>query len=1027
MEIPKTCEESAMKLATYRDPFFAIAVLLMSPACLAPVDAADPKLVIGGPSGSNVVVSWFGEAGVAYQLQTNTDLGSWIDLGTPITGANATVNVPVPITGKPRAFFRLKPPADVITAVFSPVTGVITVTGGIQDNAITVSRDAAGKLLVNGGTVAITGGTPTVANTTRIDIFGREGDDVLTLDESQGALPAARLFGEGGNDVLTGGSGGDVLDGGTGNDTLLGKGGADSLTGGDGNDSLTGGDGDDQVAGGNDTDRLIWNPGDDTDLNEGDAGTDTIEVNGGNGAETFSTTANGTRVRFDRITPAPFALDIGTAENLVLNANGGDDIFTATGNLAALIAITVDGGAGLDNLSGSNGADLLSGGADHDFIDGQQGNDVILMGAGDDVFQWDPGDGNDTIEGQDGNDTLRFNGSSANEILNVSANGARVRFTRDIAAIVMDLNDVETLDLNTLGGTDHLTVNDLTGTDLSTVIADLAATGGVGDGLADSITINATSADDIITATLPGGDLLVSGLAVSVLVDGFEPPLDTVRILALAGEDVIDASAVAAGGPLLVLDGGTGNDILLGGADPDTLLGGGDDDLLMGNGGADTLDGGLGDNTLILTLVGDGGDNVITISRDPVGNILSNGVAIAGATVANTALIRVFGEGGNDTISLVESNGALPAAMLFGGAGNDTLTGGSGADLLFAGTGNDSALGKGGADLLFGGAGNDTLTGGDADDQSFGEADADRVIWAPGDDTDLNEGGPGTDTVEVNGGNGAETFTTTANGTRVRFDRITPAPFALDIGSCESLVLNANGGDDIFTATGNLAALIQLTVDGGTGLDTLSGSNGADVLIGGADHDFIDGQQGNDVIFMGTGDDTFNWDPGDGSDTVEGQDGNDTLLFNGSNIGENYIVSANGARVTFTRDIAAIVMDFNDVETLDLNALGGGDNLTVNDLTGTALSTVIADLAATGGGLGDGAADTVTLNGTANPDAISLTASAPHVTVTGLAATVRILQPETANDRVIVNGLGGTDIFVVGAGVTTLIAVTTNQ
>jgi len=61
------------------------------------------------------------------------------------------------------------------------------------------------------------------------------------------------------------------------------------------------------------------------------------------------------RVRFDRLNPAPFALDIGTSENLVVNANGGDDSFSATGNLAALIKITVDGGTGGDSLLGSHG------------------------------------------------------------------------------------------------------------------------------------------------------------------------------------------------------------------------------------------------------------------------------------------------------------------------------------------------------------------------------------------------------------------------------------------------------------------------------------------------------------------------------------------------------------------------------------------------------------------------------------------------------------------------------------------------
>ena len=68
------------------------------------------------------------------------------------------------------------------------------------------------------------------------------------------------------------------------------------------------------------------------------------------------------------------------------------------------------------------------------------------------------------------------------------------------------------------------------------------------------------------------------------------------------------------------------------------------------------------------------------------------------------ALIQVFGQGGNDTITLNEANGALPRANLFGGAGNDTLTGGSGGDLLFGQAGNDTLLGKGGIDFLFGGS-----------------------------------------------------------------------------------------------------------------------------------------------------------------------------------------------------------------------------------------------------------------------------------------------------------------------------------
>src|SRR3954447_18419749 len=112
-----------------------------------------------------------------------------------------------------------------VTAAFLPSAGVLTVFGDAQNNNITVSRDAAGKIFVNGGAVSVQGGTATVANTTQIQVFGQDGNDTVQLSETNGALPAALLFGGAGNDVLTGGSGNDQLFGQAGNDTLLGKGG----------------------------------------------------------------------------------------------------------------------------------------------------------------------------------------------------------------------------------------------------------------------------------------------------------------------------------------------------------------------------------------------------------------------------------------------------------------------------------------------------------------------------------------------------------------------------------------------------------------------------------------------------------------------------------------------------------------------------------------------------------------------------------------------------------------------------------
>jgi Ca2+-binding RTX toxin-like protein len=485
------------------------------------------------------------------------------------------------------------PASAAVSSTFSS-SGVLTVNGDALNNTITISRNAVGKILVNGA-VAVVGGTPTVANTSLIQVFGLGGQDVISLEEATGALPRANLFGGTANDTLSGGAGGDQLFGQAGNDTLLGRGGFDFLFGGSENDTLTGGDADDQVFGQGGNDRIIWNPGDDTDLNEGDAGDDTVEVNGSGGAEVFTATANGTRVRFDRMDPAPFAIDIGTSENLVLNAVGGNDSFSAAGNLASLIKITVDGGANNDTLLGSNGVDLLLGGDGNDFVDGQQGDDLAFLGAGDDVFQWDPGDGSDVVEGQDGPDTMLFNGSAGAEIMDASANGERVRFSRDLGNIVMDLNDVESIVAKTLGGADNLVVNDLSATDVTDVKADLST-----DDLAvANVIANATNGDDVAIVTGTGPNAQVSGLAARISVTGAIAGRARITVNALAGDDVVDASGLAATSALLTLDGGDNDDVLMGGDGDDLLLGGAGDDVLIGGPGNDDINGAPGDDVVL--------------------------------------------------------------------------------------------------------------------------------------------------------------------------------------------------------------------------------------------------------------------------------------------------------------------------------------------------------------------------------------------------------------------------------------------
>jgi Ca2+-binding RTX toxin-like protein len=843
-----------------------------------------------------------------------------------------------------------------ITGIFVPSAGLLTLLGDGVANTLTLSRDAAGTILANGGAIKILGGAPTVANTKLISIFGLGGDDVLTLDESNGALPRATMFGGSGNDTVTAGSGSDQLFGQSGNDTLFGRGGNDLLFGGAGDDVLVGGDGNDQMFGGAGNDRMIWNPGDDSDLMEGGAGIDTADVNGGNGAEGFTVAANGTRVRVDRVAPAPFALDIGTTETLVVNMNGGDDTFSATGNLAALITLTVDGGAGNDTIRGSNGADLLLGGDGDDVIDGQQGNDTAFLGGGDDVFQWDPGDGSDVVEGEAGSDTMLFNGSGGAEVFEASADGGRVTFTRNLGNIVMDTDGVENFTINALGGVDTIIINDAAGTDLQQITINLAATisGAAGDGAADAVIVNATNAADAIEVFGSGNDLGVSGGASFISVNDAEGANDALVIHGLGGDDFLSATTLAAGIITLTIDGGAGDDVIIGSQAGDMLLGGQGDDFVAGEGGNDVALLGEGDDVFEWN-PGDGNDTV--------------------EGEGGFDILRFFGSNASETVNILANGGR---ALFLRDVANVTM------DLDDVERVEFSA--RGGADTIIVG----DLTGTDVTDveialngfASGGDGAADTVTV---------NAAAGEDVVTVTGGAGA----ITVSGLHATVD-IDDMDAGLD-----RLVLNGQGGDDVIDASGLAADAIALTMNGGLGND---------VFLGSAGDDLINGGDGADIALMGEGGDTFVWNPGDDNDTLEGQGGFDTMLFNGANIAEVIDLSADGGRAGFFRNIANVTMDLNDVEQVTFNALGGADSITVNDLSGTDVSEVLINLAAAGGG-GDGQADVVTVQGTNGDDAVLVVSDGADVLVLGLSATVRIRGFEAALDRLVINGLGGDDVI----------------
>ena len=172
---------------------------------------------------------------------------------------------------------------------------------------------------------------------TRIAVDSRAGDDLVRMDESNGAFTSVTPT---------------TIAGGIGNDTLLGGVGAENILGGDGNDSLDGNGGNDRALMGAGDDVFVWDPGDGSDVVEGEAGADTMRFNGANIAEQVDLSANGNRLRFFR-TQANITMDTAGLERVDFNALGGADLVTVNdltgtdvGNVNVDLASALGGAVG---------------------------------------------------------------------------------------------------------------------------------------------------------------------------------------------------------------------------------------------------------------------------------------------------------------------------------------------------------------------------------------------------------------------------------------------------------------------------------------------------------------------------------------------------------------------------------------------------------------------------------------------------------------------------------------------------------
>jgi Ca2+-binding RTX toxin-like protein len=567
-------------------------------------------------------------------------------------------------------------------------------------------------------------------------------------------------------------------------------------------------------------------------------------------------------------------------------------------------------------------------------------------------------------------------------------------------------------------------------------------------GLAAALGIGATPASAATGASIQNGTLRITGdkasdkvglitadpsqLIVDVGEDGtadfsFDPAMfSAVAVSAGAGDDEVRiGNGNALTGKAVTVDGGAGDDTLLGGNNPESFVGGSGADFVDGNIGADTAQLGAGDDVFQWD-PGDGSDVVD-------GGAGNDKLAFHGSNIGETMDLSAQGTHARLFRDVAAINMDLAAVedvavSAIGGADQLTVNDLAGtdvrtaeADLSATGGGDD-----GSADTVIvnGTAADDRIDAAASGDQTQVTGTGTRVLVggaAAGDRVRVN-GAAGQDTLRYRGTSGDDAIGIANDGTAAAAFGATSA---LVDAATENLEVDGLDGADTLAAQNGLASLTKLTLDGGAGGDDLHGGDGADLLLGGDGDDTVDGNIGTDDARLGAGDDQFQWDPGDGSDVIDGQSGSDRLQFNGSNIGERIDITHDGAHMRLFRDVAAIAMDASGMESLGVRALGGTDAIHVGDLKRTGITDADIDLGASSGG-GDGAVDSVILEGTNGADAVQVTRDGTDAVVAGLPTHTRIAGGEGANDSLSLFTFGGDDDVSIAPDVSDVIRSSVN-
>ncbi len=569
----------------------------------------------------------------------------------------------------------------------------------------------------------------------------------------------------------------------------------------------------------------------------------------------------------------------------------------------------------IDVVFGRDGADKISAQHGNDIIFGDGGDDTIYGFVGDDHIIG--GGGNDTLKGEIGVDTYYFSKGCGNDSITDINDYSIIRFLDGITP-------------------DDLIASSSDGYDVVIGIKDTE----------DTICLKAFRSNKkyrdfyfefdngqkihCMDANSPIG--VIFGDDTDNTISG---SLNPSIIFGQDGNDTIRGTA--------------GNDSLFGGNGNDTITGYAGDDLLDGNEGDDTLEGGdgndiytfgegygtdtvydyLGSNTIrfgegispedikmshngtySIKLYTDGIDETLVLKYYTMEEKYRNytlefddGTVLSGDD--NYIFRIIHGTDTTDSFSAIHEG-----SVLYGYAGNDTLSGSASNDIIYGGEGNDNILSRGGDDFIDGGTGDDTLNG------------------STGHDTYVFGIGYGTDKI-TDIANDVSTIKFTdgisINDLKMRHHGTYSVAITID-GYDDKLILwNYKESDEYKNyimefADGTVVSAednpIFKNVHGTDEADSFSSINESSILHGHAGNDSLNGNASSDIIYGGEGNDTIYGR--DGDDLIDGSAGNDTL--NGNNGHDTYVFGLGYGTDKIT-DVA------NDVNTIKF-----ADGINIEDL-----------------------------------------------------------------------------------------------